>query len=252
LANGKKTPAVAALNEITVACTYPAWPSSAAEIGALQSGQWSPTTTDFTAVAQADNRDASKRFQVGNLGEFLGAIVNLPSGRPRPDHSLDRVVIITHAGNGIVSFKGTVSPNSVTIGQFNSGNPLASEGLDFNSVGSGQFLNSSPGNSVRDDARKKFRSTGEIVLYCCNSGMGVAVARMQDIAQTFDVKVTGFANAIVYCPDFTSSAIINRNMTVELSPSLGVVQSCSTGRKPGYRHAFGGGKTQGKPAKPFP
>jgi hypothetical protein len=252
LPNGKKTPAVATLNEITVVCTYPRWPSTAAEIAALKSRQWSPTTTDFTTVAQADNRDRSKQFQVATLGEFLGAIVNLASGRPRPDRSLDRVVLITHAGNGIVSFKGTVSPGSVTIGRFDAANPLNSDGLEFNSTGSGQFLNSSPGNSVRDDARRKFRSTGEIVLYCCNSGMGVALARMQDLAKTFDVKVTGFANAIVFCPDFTANSIINRQMTAELNPSLGVTQTCSTAQKPGYRHAFGGGKTIGKPAQPFP
>ncbi|MCI0329967.1 MAG: hypothetical protein L0196_03315 [candidate division Zixibacteria bacterium] len=250
-------------NEITVVATFPKlgerlpWPNDKEEIQAMSSGQWSPTTQDFKAVAAADNKKSANRFQAANLDEFLGAIINRKN-------KLDRVVLISHADSQppspSIAFQGKVTATgAVSWNTFDSSEPRKSNGLDSNSVGKSGFLNDDPeGKLLRNTARDKFRSTGEIVLFVCGSGAVVLASwriLAEEIAKTFNVTVNFFANPIVYCPDFNPQGTIvtKRDLTVEQDFSLGKdpINSCPK-KKRGYRHTFSGAITQHKPKTPFP
>jgi hypothetical protein len=280
----KKSPVVATRGtEVTVVANFPrpaAWKTrgtaggDAAEIAVMNAKNWHPTTDDFLIVANVPNTGQKKAltevFTINNVGELLGAILNLKGNTPtRPKNSIKRLNIISHGiarigKPALYGMAGTIRANgdcllnlSVPETTADPSGPLKG-GLDESVLA---FLDSTA-KSIRDDCRARFREDGEIGLILCNSaGVPLGISSQQlmpQLGKTFNVTVRGYDDEIFYDNTFnlTTNRFIKRDQT-----KIGATSSNPTGD--GYfcdvkvAKAFAGehlkfNKDVAKPAKPNP
>ena len=193
---------------------------------------WHPTTDDFLTVANVPNTGQRKPltsvFTIKTVGEMLGAILDLdPAGKPRrPVHSIKRFNIISHGiarvgKPALYGMGGTIKDDgscfiNLSIPE-NPGDPNApmGGGLDESVL---NWLDTTA-KSLRNDCRDRFRDDGEIGLILCNSA-GVPLGfssqlLMPALGKTFNVRVRGFDDEIVYDNlfDTTTNRIKTRDLT---------------------------------------
>ena len=229
MATKKKSPAVPArVVEITLVGKFPrpaAWgkrgtpAGDAAEIKLLETKprNWHPCTEDFQDVAKVPNTQRSMTQiynPLSNIGELLGAILDLGSGNTprRPERSIKRLNLISHglgaAGREpIYGLSGEIEDDGTCFlfgsvpegaGPNGANAPMDSRGID------GQLLHwlNTTAKDLRDQCRARFREDGEIGLVLCNSGgnafaTNVAMLRGQ-LAKTFNVAVLAYDDEIYY------------------------------------------------------
>jgi len=168
------------------------------EIAAMKAKRWEPTTDDFAAVAGGNS------YQVGSYLEVLGAIL-VEGNKQRPDGSISRINLFTHANPNLIALGGTVKPLSVGSDvslYVNSAlsqatlDKLNQQGAYF-TVGLKKFAKK---KFTMDDVRRRFAKGAVIVLYACHSGVDGAF--IQYLANTFNVRVRGFSSVIGYFPKY--------------------------------------------------
>jgi hypothetical protein len=228
----KKSPGVPPRgSEVTVVANFPrpaAWGTrgspagDAAEVQLMKNKTWHPTIDDFMVVANVPNtgqtRPLTTVFTVNNVGEMLGAILDLDGGgKPRrPKNSIKRLNIISHGiaqigKPALYGMAGTIKADgscfinlSVPEDPSNPNAPMAG-GLDESVL----FWLDNTAKSLRDDCRSRFREDGEIGLILCNSA-GVPLGfssqlLMPTLGKTFNVRVRGYDDEIVYDNTFDST-----------------------------------------------
>jgi hypothetical protein len=190
--------------EISAIGRYPvpaAWESNGkTELAVLAAGNWHPTTADFEAVAEVPNKPKPRTIvtEVGMLSELLGIIIKTMKGVDRPNASIARLNIISHANPGVIGLSGTVADDgSCSLGRFDINDPLNSEGIDSSAM---TWLNTT-GKTLRDAARSKFTSDAEIWLVVCNGAVGVSNSLVLELSGAFGVRVAAYKDAVHYWPE---------------------------------------------------
>ncbi|OGR95113.1 MAG: hypothetical protein A2V88_17905 [Elusimicrobia bacterium RBG_16_66_12] len=238
---GNKSPVASRGTEVTLVANFPrptAWGArgkatgDAAEIAVMKTGKWHPTVDDFMEVAQVPSTGQKRRlteiFTVDNVGEMLGAILDLGSGNKarRKKHSIKRLNLISHGiaqlgKPALYGLGGTIADNgdcsinlSVAETPQDPNGPMRG-GLDESVL---NWLDTTA-KSLRDDCRARFREDGEIGLVLCNSGgvpLGFSSQQlMPKLGQTFNVRVRGFDDEIYYDNTFdgAKNRFTDRNQT---------------------------------------
>jgi hypothetical protein len=210
--------------EISAIGRYPvpaAWESNGkTELAVLAAGNWHPTTADFEAVAEVPNKPKPRTIvtEVGMLSELLGIIIKTMKGGDRPNASIARLNIISHANPGVIGLSGTVADDgSCSLGRFDINDPLNSEGIDSSAM---TWLDTT-GQSLRDDARTKFAPGGEIWLLVCNGATaGPSMLLAGDMARTFRVPVVAYNHPLHYWPEKNASGTqVTKRCVTSIGPS---------------------------------
>ena len=209
--------------EISAIGRYPvpaAWSSAVTELAVLAAGKWHPTTVDFEAVADVPNKPKRRTLvtEVGMFSELLGVISKTMNGAVRPNASIARLNIITHANPGVIGLSGTVADDgSCRVEPFDINDPLNSEGIDSSAM---SWLDTT-GQSLRDDARTKFAPGAEIWLLVCNGAtVGPSMLLAGDMARTFQVPVVAYNHPLHYWPEKNASGTqITKRCVTSIGPS---------------------------------
>jgi len=196
---GGSKPASAA-TELNIVADFPnQYGGLAAEVQAIKGNRWGPTTDDFTDITV-------NSLKCDSMASFGAAILLTPQGTERPKQSIGRINVFTHANPDLIAFKGTVKPLSIGVDvqlEVNSG--LQTNALQAWKA-SGFFLedpNTKKKYTLADIRARFTGKTAEIWLYACHSGVDGTL--LQETADTFQVAVIGFKDAIAYCPVYTQS-----------------------------------------------
>jgi hypothetical protein len=190
------------------------------ELAVLAAKNWHPTSHDFWAVAEVPNKGAKRTLavEVGTFGGLLGIITQTRQNVSRPNASIARLNIITHAQSGNIALGGTVAANGdCTLPPFDITNALDSEGMDSSAM---SWLNTT-GKSVRDDARNKFTSNAEIWLIVCNGATaGASMLTARDMSAAFGVAVLAYNHPVHYWPEQdTAGTRITKRCVTSNGPS---------------------------------
>jgi hypothetical protein len=185
-----------------------AWSTDSEEIDAmdpeLDNGlNWSPSTRDFAAVANATVGNGG--MVVSTFGHFLGAI--------QANRNISRIDLITHATPGIIGLKGKVDRIGDVDLEGDGATPLENRGISFTGL---TWLNTTnEGKALRNQLRQNFNVSARIFIFACNGGLAQGLGMLQDLARTFNVAVSGFAEEIEYQPEFDTKRrfFISRNLT---------------------------------------
>jgi hypothetical protein len=169
------------------------------EVQAMKENRWEPTTDDFKDVA-------------GNaltVDSYLGILyVILVNGdKESSAGSISRLNIFTHANAELIAMSGTVSPGGMTTSVSLRVNSALSEetlenlnkGVTFSVPSKSKALAAK--KFTLQDVQKRFTKDAVIVIYACHSGLSGSF--MQDIADTFQVKVRGFSDVVGYFPSYS-------------------------------------------------
>lgn len=199
---GKEKPPKVAAIELNVVADFPnPYGGLAKEVQAIKDGRWGPTIDDFNAVV-------TNGLQCDSFARFGAAILFSAQGKERPPKSVRRVNVFTHSNPDLIAFKGTVKPLSLGVDVLLE----VASGLNSSVLqtwnGQGFFLEDPKTNKkyTLDAIRARFTGKDtEIWLYACHSGVDGTL--VQEIADTFQVSVIGFRDAIAYCPSFTESPL---------------------------------------------
>jgi hypothetical protein len=239
MADKKKSPAVPPRGtEVTLVADFPrpaTWfkrntaAGDAKEIAVMRAKGWHPTTDDFMVVAQVPNtgKKRTEIFTVHNVGEMLGAILDLGSGdvARRPKRSILRLNIISHGIaqpgkptlcglGGTIEDDGTCKVN-LSVSERSGPQAPMRGGLDESVLA---WLNSTAA-SIRDDCRERFREDGEIGLVLCNGGgvdlSPVSQQFMPALARTFNVRVRGYDDEVLSDNTFDEQTLrfVERDLT---------------------------------------
>ena len=193
-------------DEVSVLGDFPMpWDGNlAAEKAAAAADEWHPGTRSFRVVAGTPNSGQTRTqvFDVGSIGEVLGAILG-PPNKPRSNNSILRLNIITHANPGLIGLRGKIDANKALVMELaaddDQGAPFAG-GLDASVL---TFLDANPaGRVLRDQLRAKFKDKAQILLFLCNGGLGKGVALAIDVSRCLNVRVLAYTDPIGYYVEF--------------------------------------------------
>jgi hypothetical protein len=169
-----------------------------AELAAIKNDKWFPSTDDFKGVA------GTSSIEISSAWSLLAEIKK--TAKP-----IARLNFFTHGITGVISFRGTIDPNTATV-TFDSADdaafgqifgkpkaiadPYAKKWGDLGENSSQKVQIDSTSLSL-DDVRAKFASDAVIWLYLCHGASDPLL--LQQVANAFQVTVKSFSNAIVYC-----------------------------------------------------
>lgn len=186
----------AAGKEVNLVGSYPkpdTW-TAAKEKELIGKDTWFPHTLDFLEVAGKGSKE------ITSPEHFLLAIIET-SGQ------INRLNYFSHGVTGKIATSGKVDPAGTSCSLDTGWEPLSGpryiahpyskiwggggedSGSVSISVGSRSF--------TLDDVRKKFTDDAELWLFICHGGVDTML--LQNIANTFRVRVKAFSKIIVYC-----------------------------------------------------
>lgn len=196
------------LREITIVGSFKnPFASRADEIKAMKENRWEPSTDDFVDVA-------GTALTVDHFHTIFGAIL-VEGNKETKAGSIKRINIFTHANPSMIAFSGQISSVGAMASVTLRTNGAMTPG-DLQALTQGQTFNVASKNKTiaaktftLDDIRRRFAKDAVIVLYACKSGIDSGF--LQEIADTFQVKVRGFNDLVGYFPTFDEgSKSINR------------------------------------------
>jgi hypothetical protein len=161
----------------------------------------------------------------------LLAVILVDGNRETQAGSIGRINIFTHANSDMIALSGRIAAGGMSTQVFlnvNSAlsvdnlNNLTQSGVTFSVQSQSKQIASK--KFTLDDVRKRFAKAAVIVVYACHSGMDGAF--LQQIADTFQVKVRGFTDVIGYFPKFTEQpAKVTNRKRVGVGHNSQVVES---------------------------
>lgn len=186
--------------EINVVGTFAnPFAGAADEVAAMKADRWSPSSTDFEAVA-------GRSVKIASYSQLL-AVILVDGSKETKARSIRRINIFTHANSDLLAMSGSISSGGMSAQvslNVNSAlsvdtlNDLNQPGVTF-SIGSQSKAIASKSFTL-EDVRKRFAKDAVIAIYACHSAMDGTF--VQQIADTFQVKVRGFTDVIGYFPTF--------------------------------------------------
>jgi hypothetical protein len=184
------------------------------EVGALNAKPkyWSPASDAFGEVAADGSTPGdvvgTKKFE--SILDFL----DLETGPPL-NARIGTLRILSHGDSTMIAFDGTMHTDGTVL----MSTPTC---LDVKSL------------KLYDPKiaklRARFSKNGRIVCYACHTGSDPAF--LKAIATAFQVKVAGFKDEVLFCPDYVTS-VTDRSYTVYVSPPG--TNPCSA-KKRGFVH----------------
>ena len=199
----KKPPAKAGAKtsgrEITVISSFKnPFKGAADEIQAMKQNRWEPSTDDFRAVA-------GSALTIDHFHQLFAAIL-VDGTKETKAGSIGRINIFTHANSDMIAFSGSISSSGAMASVSLKVDGSITPG-DLQSLTQGQTFNVSSTNKAiaskwfsLADVRGRFAKDAIIVVYACKSGLDSSF--VQEIADTFQVKVRGFNDLIGYFPEY--------------------------------------------------
>lgn len=192
------------------------WQGKPAEEGAAAlADKWEPSVDDWSVLAKAAT--GSDPMQTDSIFKLLGAIVLQPEG------SVSEVNIFTHANRGYIAFAGKIIPSqTITDVQLFQNDAAGNKGVMdedlLNDLPNIPYFEVTSGNKTRrftlKDVQKRFTEDARINVFACHSGQ--AGPFLQLIADTFQVKVTGFEQVVRFDVVVENNAINRSKETVGL------------------------------------
>lgn len=237
----EKKPAVTA-TELNLVGSYPkpaTW-TAAKEKELIGQDNWFPHTLDFLAVAGKGSKE------ITSPEDFLLKIVETTG-------QISRLNYFSHGVTGKIATSGKVDPAgqfctldsgwTSVIGGKRIADPYATRWGD-EAQDSGT-VTVTIGNKTfsLDDVRAKFAADAELWLFICHGGADPML--LQNIANTFQVKVKSFSKVIVYCApaNFPASRQHRVNMLTGATPK----DACATAELDFHKLKSDSGATPRKP-----
>ena len=189
--------------EITIVGSFKnPFKTRADEIEAMDKDRWEPSTDDFVAVG-------GKTVTVDNFLTIFGTILVDGTRETKPG-SINRINIFTHANPSMIAFSGQITSAGAMATVTLHGNGALTPG-DLQALTQGQTFSVNSTNKTLaakaftlDDVRRRFAKDAVIVIYACKSGIDTSF--LQEIADTFQVKVRGFSDLVGYFPKYTQGS----------------------------------------------
>jgi hypothetical protein len=239
----KKKPK-AASTELSLVGSYPkpvTW-TAKKEKELIGQDTWFPHTLDFLAVAGKGS------LEITTPEDFLLKIIEA-SG------SIGRLNYFSHGVTGKIATSGKIDPGGTFCtldtgwtqvtgqGRKNIADPYAKTWGDIGENSGSVTITVGNRTFSLDDVRKKFKEDAELWLYICHGGTDGRL--LQNIANTFQVKVKAFSKIIVYCApsDFPTSRQHKVNTLTGSKPS----ESCSGAVSDFHQLASDAGASPEKP-----
>jgi hypothetical protein len=230
---GKSTPKIkpkpkgggASTKEINVIGTFDnPFATPADEVAAMKADRWSPSSDDFSAVAGGARK-------ISSYSQLLSVIL-VDGDHETKDGSISRINIFTHANSDLLAFSGTISSSGlsaqVSLGvnsalSVDTLNNLSQSGVTFTIAAKSKKIASK--SFSLDDVRRRFAKDAVIVIYACHSAMDGKF--VQQIADTFLVKVRGFTDVIGYYPTYDDQpkAVVKSRRSVGIGYNSKVKES---------------------------
>jgi hypothetical protein len=211
--------------ELNLVARYPkpkSW-TAAKEKELIKNGTWFPHTLDFLAVAGKGS------IEIASQWDFLLKII-------KAKDKIGRLNFVSHGVNGLIATSGTVEEDGTNVSmdtgwtqvQLAGGTAIADPYAEtWGSEGENSSATVTVGDTSfsLDDVRKKFTKSAVLWLYVCHGGADPML--LQNLANTFQIKATGFLKIIVFCApaDFPT----NRNHTVAVKTTEKDADSCPNG-----------------------
>jgi hypothetical protein len=185
--------------EITVISSFKnPFKGPADEIQAMKQNRWEPSTDDFRAVA-------GNAVTIDHFHQLFAAIL-VDGAKETKAGSIGRINIFTHANSDMIAFSGSISSSGAMASVSLKVDGSITPG-DLQSLTQGQTFNVNSTNKAiaskwfsLADVRGRFAKDAIIVVYACKSGLDSSF--VQEIADTFQVKVQGFNDLIGYFPEY--------------------------------------------------
>lgn len=193
--------------ELTLVGNYASFVKEAAHIlEHAERGLWSPATMEFKDIAKQGGTNPT---MVSDLMNFLDTLIYRDPARkeqPRPQGSLKRVNLITHANPEKISLKGTISVGKGGIALLVdfADDPTR----DFPDNPSGIISHSISAKSLNamrtlpkeklEASRRVFAKNGQLFIYACRAG--VKQTLIDQIHGFFQIEVFSFKDLIQFCP----------------------------------------------------
>lgn len=162
------------------------WASDAAEIAALNGGEWFPSTKDFAAAIKNSGAKGATHNIVGHTASFINLVFM------QPKSSIARINFVTHGASNSIGLKGRIEPGAVFFDEDMEAGVL--EGFKNNGIAKDD------GTVVPwSEVRARFAKDAVIVFYACKAALSEAF--LQDLADIFGVTVQGFSKELSFTYD---------------------------------------------------
>lgn len=159
------------------------WPSDQAEIDAIYSDSWFPSSKDFGAATKNSGAKGEDYHVVGYTASFINLVFMQPKG------SIARLNFVTHGASHSLGLKGTIEDDGVYFDEELEAGIL--EGFRDNGI-----LNKDDTVTPWTEVRARFSKDAVIVVYACKAALSPSF--LQKLADIFGVTVQAFSKELHY------------------------------------------------------